>query len=309
MKQHYRQFLTVGLVALLSLIAACSSSGATSSGSSSLSKATSSGASSSGTASGLPAGFQGPYLTPVNIYPPWGYEDSAGNIQGIAVDFPEAIAKTLGTSTSLEVNSFENQITGVESGKYPWVIGAELTAVREQQYDMVPLLADSSSFAVLANANPIGDSMMDVCGLTVGLIAGTSQIPTLTALSAQCKAAGKGAVTLDTYNDRPTMDLALKSGRINAETVATDTLAYTVKTQPGFIKGTGPIYNYTLECVLTKKGTGFAQSVANAINKMIANGTYAALLAKWGLTSGALTEATVNPNPSSPSSWHLRSKS
>ena len=47
--------------------------------------------------------------------------------------------------------------------------------------------------------------------------------------------------------------------------------------------------------VLTKKGSGLAKPISDAINAAIADGSYAKVLKRWGLTTEAVPTSEVNP--------------
>jgi polar amino acid transport system substrate-binding protein len=79
--------------------------------------------------------------------------------------------------------------------------------------------------------------------------------------------------------------------------LSTSTVGYQIKTDPGVWKETGPKFNYVIIGDATLKGNGMAQKLADAINKMIADGTYAKILAQWGASDLAITKSVINPTP------------
>ena len=79
--------------------------------------------------------------------------------------------------------------------------------------------------------------------------------------------------------------------------LSTSTAGYQIKTDPGVWKETGPKFDYVIIGDATPKGNGMAQKLAEAINKLIADGTYAKILAQWGASGLAVTKSVVNPAP------------
>ena len=47
---------------------------------------------------------------------------------------------------------------------------------------------------------------------------------------------------------------------------------------------------------MPKEETEFATAVAGAVDALIADGTYGAILEQWGVSNGAVTAAEVNPS-------------
>jgi polar amino acid transport system substrate-binding protein len=294
-----RRWAAVAAIPVVAALAtACSSnSSSNSSVAASHSPSASSAASTTGTVA-LPAAFKGEALvSPVSPgYPPYAYE-SSGSIIGIDPDISTALSGPFGQTVSVASVSFEDALLGLSKGSYFMVTGADITAAREQTYDMVPYLADHYEFASLATSPAIGTSITDLCGLTISTVAADSSIAVLQADSATCTSHGNKAITVTTFPDQGSAVLAVESGRADATTATVTNLGYLNTTMPGKWRLDGPTYNYVYIGLATQKGNGMAQAVADGINALIANGKYAAILKKYGVTADAIAHATVNPNP------------
>jgi polar amino acid transport system substrate-binding protein len=288
----------IGLAAAAGLCACSSSSSASSSSASSASPAASSAsasASSSGAAVTLPSSFAGKALVvPQQIgVAPYGYVDSSNALVGFDPDMSTQIGVEIGHPVTNVQASFENGLLGLQSGKYLAVPGADVTPIRLKSYDFAVYLRDSYGFQVLASSPDIPNSMDGLCGLSIGAVSASSELPILTAQAAKCKSEGKGTLTVDTFADQPSVDLALQSKRIQAETNTTSVEGYEEKQEPTKLKVTGPHYSYVDEGFAVLKGNGMAQVLVDALNKMIADGSYATILAKYGASSLAVTKATL----------------
>jgi polar amino acid transport system substrate-binding protein len=288
----------IGLAAAAGLCACSSSSSASSSSASSASPAASSAsasASSSGAAVTLPSSFAGKALVvPQQIgVAPYGYVDSSNALVGFDPDMSTQIGVEIGHPVTNVQASFENGLLGLQSGKYLAVPGADVTPIRLKSYDFAVYLRDSYGFQVLASSPDIPNSMDGLCGLSIGAVSASSELPILTAQAAKCKSEGKGTLTVDTFADQPSVDLALQSKRIQAETNTTSVEGYEEKQEPAKLKVTGPHYSYVDEGFAVLKGNGMAQVLVDALNKMIADGSYATILAKYGASSLAVTKATL----------------
>jgi polar amino acid transport system substrate-binding protein len=292
------------------LLAACSSSsggGAPSGGGSSAGAGTTAAASAGGattSASGgsagavaLPSGYSGPLTAPAVVgYPPYAYV-SGGKILGVSTDLATALGGPWGKSVSLRKDSFENSLLGVNRGTYFGVFGADVTADREKAFDQVSFLEDHYQFMSLASSPALGNTMLDLCGKKISLVAADSAIPVLKSESSKCTAAGKSAITVLTFADQGAATLAVQSKRADATTATYTNLGYIAKQAGGTFQVDGPKYQYVLIGIATKKGNGMAQSIADAINALIANGEYQKILAKYGVADAAVKKAEVNPNP------------
>lgn len=245
----------------------------------------------------LPSAFAGKTLVApaVNGYPPYAFVQDGKNV-GISSDLATAVGVPWGTSVQLKPDSFENALLGVDRGTYFATFGADVTADREKIYDQVPFLADHYEFMSLSGTS-IGSATTDLCGLKISIVAADSAIPVLKNDSTACTAAGKEAITLLTFADQASATLAVSSKQADATTSTLTNLGYISKQAPGKFQLGGPKYQYVLIGIAVKKGNGMATALAAAINELIKNGKYAAILKTYGVEDDAITEATVNPDP------------
>ncbi len=247
----------------------------------------------------LPKAFQKATLVSPAVvgYPPYAFLTSSNKIVGIDPALSNAIGGPLHHGIKEQVASFENSLLGLQSGKYFMVTGTDVTAVREKTLDLVSYLADHYEFMSLATSPVIGSSTTDLCGLTISTVAADSSIAILDGDSTDCTNAGLKPITVTTFPDQGSAVLAVESGQANATTATVTNLGYVSTQNPGKFKIDGPSFDFVYIGIATKKGNGLAQSIAKAINVLIANGTYHKILAKYGVTDDAVAKAYVNPNP------------
>lgn len=272
-------------------LAACSTTSSTTGGSASDSSSSASSASSSGgdVTCTVPQqeGTALPYVA----------TSSNGQLEGILPAMALAEGTALGGRTKNVTTSFESSLLGLTRHIYAWVPGADVTAVRLKSFDFATTLRDSYAFVAPAGGVTIGNSMMDLCGHSVGVVAASSPVAVLQTQSTTCTTAGKKPIGVQTFADYATADLAAKSHRVDVAVLSTSTAGYQIKTDPGVWKETGPKFDYVIIGDATPKGNGMAQKLAVAINKLIADGTYAKILAQWGASGLAITKSVVNPAP------------
>jgi polar amino acid transport system substrate-binding protein len=247
----------------------------------------------------LPPAFKGKTLVSPAVvgYPPYAFLTKANKISGIDPDLSVAIGKPLGVTVHLQSVSFENSLLGLQRGTYFMVTGSDITAAREKTLDMVSYLADHYEFMTLASKPALGTKVTALCGLKISTVAADSSIAVLNSDSKICTKAGKPAITVTTFADQGSAVLAVQSGQADATTATVTNLGYVSAQAKGKFRLGGPTYNYVYIGIATKKGNGVAKSLAKAINVLIKNGTYHKILAKYGVTDDAVTQAKVNPNP------------
>ena len=228
---------------------------------------------------------------------PYVATSSSNQLEGILPAMALAEGTEMGGTTKNITTSFESSLLGLSRKIYAWVPGADVTAARLKSFDFATTLQDSYTFVAPAGGVTIGNSMMDVCGHSVGVVSASSPVAILQAQSTSCTKAGKKPIDVETFADYATAGLAAKSHRVDVAVLSTSSAGYEIKTQPGVWKAVGPKFDYVIIGDATPKGNGMAQKLATAINKMIADGSYAKILAQWGASSLAITKSVVNPTP------------
>jgi polar amino acid transport system substrate-binding protein len=240
-------------------------------------------------------------------YPPQEFFDDKGNPAGTDIDIGNEIGSRLGLQTVYVNSVFDTIIAAVKSGKCDIIISAQnITADRNKQISMIPYFQAGQSM-VVQKGNPQKISTpMDLCGKGVAAESGTTEADYLQGngdykgkgLVDQCKTAGKPAVTVVlTQKDTDSLQ-QLQSGKVAAYFADTPPAAYYTVQQPDKFELTGQIVEPAMEGINMPCGdatdctkaplTPLGQAVQTALKSMMADGTYAKILAKWNLTSGAV---------------------
>jgi polar amino acid transport system substrate-binding protein len=222
--------------------------------------------------------------------------------QGFDIDLLNAVAAKLGLRTSYESASFDSIIPGVESGKYDFSVSSfTINADREKVVDMVSYFSSGVQWAQKAGSNALS-SIDDACGKKVAAQTGTIEADDLATRSKACTKAGKPAITIGLYQGQDEATAAVVSGQVDAMSADSQVTAYAIQQTGGKLVTLGPIYEAAPYGFVIKKGEHtFAQAVANAVNELIADGSYKAILDHWGVDSGAIAKAEVDPTPVTPS--------
>ncbi|WP_197651723.1 ABC transporter substrate-binding protein [Carbonactinospora thermoautotrophica] len=232
-----------------------------------------------------------------STYAPAEFLDQDGKtVIGFDVDLFNAVAGKLGLRAEYVSAPFGAIITGVSSGKYEVGVSSfTINDERKQQANMVSYFNVGTQWAT-KKSNPAGVSIDEPCGKRIAVQKDTVQVPDIEARSKKCTDAGKPAVTIDQYQGQDQATAAVVSGKDDAMLADYPVAAYAVRQTNGQLELLGQQYEAApYGYVIPKDQTQFAQAVAEAVKAIIADGTYAEILKKWGVEQGALANPAVNP--------------
>ncbi len=219
---------------------------------------------------------------------------------GVETDMAYAIASVFGLKVHYNPVSFEQVFVGLDSGKYDvGLTNITVTELRKQKYDMATYRKDAQAFEAKKGATWRVTGPKDVAGRTIAVPTGTSEEKALLDWSAQNVKAGRKAVNVKYYQDESACYLALQSGQIDAYLHPNPEAQYHARTSGqtqvvGDIIGSGKNLE-GLIAATTKKDNGLGKPLNDAINYLIKKGTYGKILARWDLTSDAVSASRLNP--------------
>ncbi len=102
---------------------------------------------------------------------------------------------------------------------------------------------------------------------------------------------------MDQYQAQSDATNAVVTGKDEAMLADSPIVAYAVKQTGGTLALVGDIYDSApYGYAVAKDQTEFADVLSQAVQALIADGTYKQVLDKWGVTAGAVTTAEVNPS-------------
>lgn len=218
-------------------------------------------------------------------------------IVGLDADIVNAVAARLGLKTERVNAEFGTIILGVSSGKFD--LGASsftINTVREEQVNMVQYMKAGTAWAVL-KGNPKKIDVDNVCGQTVAVQKDTTQVDDLNARSKKCTDAGQPAVTqvVEVQQSKVTADLV--SGKADAMLADSPVINYAIQQQGDQLERLGDMYDAAPYGLLVAKAdTDMADLVSRALTSLKDDGTYKAILDKWGNASGSVDDYPVNPS-------------
>jgi polar amino acid transport system substrate-binding protein len=250
----------------------------------------------SAAAAALPAALKGKTLIVASdaSYAPMESIASDGKtVVGADADLANAIAKTLGANVTVQNAGFDGIIPGISSGKFNLGMSSFTdNKEREKSVDFVTYLTAGTSFYVASSGSTNVGGLADLCGLTVAVEKGTTQQDDTQAQAKKCPADKKLTVLI--FPDQNGANLALSSGRAKVVMADSPVAAWAVKQSNGKFKLSGNSYGDAPYGIAISKTSGLSNPLQLALKALIANGTYKAILDKWGLSQGAINDPKVN---------------
>ena len=241
-------------------------------------------------------------------YPPFESYDDSGNPVGLDVDLATELGNRLGLQTQIVNSEFDSIIEAVTGGKCDIIMSdMNITATRNKQISFIHYL-DVGQSILVAKGNPKNiNAATDLCGQSVAAESGTTEVDYLqgtgdfqgAGLAADCTKAGKPQVTVvATEKDSDALQ-QLQAGKVVAYFADTPVAGqYAAKNPDQFQLAGAPIQpapvGIGVPCGGASDCTGVAltplgQAVQTALKSMMADGTYAKILAKYGASQSAVT--------------------
>lgn len=297
-----RMFSIVALVATLAM-AGCGSSSSKSSSTSTSSSSSSASAPSTGAdakvAAEVPAAVKSKGALTVAAdasYAPNEFIGKDGKtVEGMDAELAQALAGAMGLKAKVVNATFDGIIPGLAAKKYDLGMSSFTdTKEREKTVDFVTYFSAGTSFYVKAQGGPNIGGLADLCGHRVAVEKGTTQADDSTAQGKKCTAAGKKGVTVSVFPDQNGANLAISSGRADVGMADSPVAEYQVKQSNAQFKTVGKAYGTAPYGIAIPKGNGMAKPVLDAMKAVIADGKYKAILTKWGIEQGAITDPVIN---------------
>jgi polar amino acid transport system substrate-binding protein len=215
-------------------------------------------------------------------------------VVGMDPDLMKALGAVMGLNVKIINVPFASIIPGLQAGKYD--VGASSftdTKGREKTVDFVTYLDVGESFLTKAGGGVHPKMLADLCGLTVSVEAGTTELSDATNQNKKCTAAGKRAIKLLTFPDQNGANLALRSGRAQVDFADSPIIAYQVR-QLGVQVQSSPTFGVAPYGLALPKGKGMDKAVLAALKVLMQKGTYLAILKRWQLQSAAINNPKID---------------
>jgi polar amino acid transport system substrate-binding protein len=216
-------------------------------------------------------------------------------VVGMDADLMKAIAGLMGVKANIVNATFDSIIPGLAAKKYDVGISSFTdTKEREKTVDFVTYLTAGESFYTKAQGGTTIASIDELCGHSVAVEKGTTELTDAQTQSGKCKKAGKAAVTVLPFPDQNGANLAVSTGRAQLGFADSPVAEYQVKQSNGQFKLVGQRYANAPYGIAIPKGSGLDKPILAAVQELMKNGQYKAILTHWGVEAGAISNPKIN---------------
>ncbi|MBX3087666.1 MAG: ABC transporter substrate-binding protein [Cryobacterium sp.] len=226
-------------------------------------------------------------------YPPNESKDDAGNPVGWDVELANAMAAKLGLKAEYQIASFDKIIPSIKGGTFDIGVSSFTDNVeREASVDFVNYFVAGVMWAqpIDGNVDPA-----NACGLTVSVQATTyEETDELPAASKACTDAGKAPITILKFDKQDDATLAITDGRADAMSADTPITLYAISKLSDKIKAAGESFEDAPYGIAVAKGSPLVKAIQAALQSMVDDGSYKAILDKWGVADGGISTITIN---------------
>ncbi|SNT50807.1 transporter substrate-binding domain-containing protein [Rhodococcoides kyotonense] len=230
----------------------------------------------------------------MNNYKPYSYTDGS-ELVGMIPEMATAVAGVMGLTADITAIEFPSILTGLQAQRYD--IGMGEYFVREDRLEVADFVTEWSNynaFVIRQGSEYKPESIDDVCGRAVAILAGSSGVPAMDAGVAKCAEAGEPAPIVSTFPVMSEAVLALTSQRVDAvltgREVGIALVDDGVPVEASGRVGGGPTATAVARSTETE---GLPEAIAAAYAKLIEDGTYASIHEKWKTDYGMIEDPTV----------------
>ena len=213
---------------------------------------------------------------------------------GYDVDLSKAIGKVLGLKTKIVSSMFDTIVPSVGTKYDLGITAMTITKERMDSVDFVSYYRAGSTWTV-QKGNPKKIDSSDLCGNKIAVQTGTVQEDEANKIAKQCKADGKKNAEVVSYKRQAEAATAVATGKADTFYADSPVAGYAIAQTDG-LEALGKDVGVVKEGIAIQKGnTEMDAAVQKAVQKLMDDGTYMKILKNWGVESGALDKAEVNP--------------
>lgn len=241
----------------------------------------------------VPADYKanGVHVAVFNDWPPDEFVEN-GELKGWSVEMAKAMAEKLGIEFKFEPTSFDIIIPGLVSKRFDAGFSSfGVTEERLKALDFIPQRREGTAYGSLKGKDYNIQSEKDLCGHSVAVLTGAWDYQYLLKVSDDvCK--GAKPIDLQQFTTENNAELAVSSGRVELVAAGSAKLQYLAK-QTGKFNVSTFVSNAVYDCIGVRRGDPIGPVLRDALQAMIDDGSYKALMAKWGVDGSGLLEKAV----------------
>jgi len=228
-------------------------------------------------------------------YPPFEFFDTDNKtVLGIDREIADGLEKQLGIDIEFENIAFDAIIPGLASGRYQMAMSAMTDNLeRQKEVDFVDYFAAGGGIMAHEDEADEYADLDDLCGVTAGIVKGTTEVAHAEEQSEKCEAEGKEPIESVIFPGQNQVILALQNDRVDVVLMDSAPGAYAASQTEGLVMSK-PYQSQPFGIVFAKGTDELQKAVQKGLEALRDNGEYLAALEKYGLESGAVEEFPIN---------------
>ncbi|MDB5847722.1 MAG: extracellular solute-binding protein family 3 [Rhodoferax sp.] len=234
----------------------------------------------------------------VSNYPPLEFKDPAsGKLTGFDIELGEALAAKLGTTIKWEETSFDQMMSSLATGRVDIILsGMTDLPARRDAVKFIDYLKTGPQFYTMKDRSAEFPNMLALCGKKVGASRRTSFPEEIAKWSDDnCVKAGKPPIAVTGTDGSADARTQLRQGRLDAAVQGGETMPYIMGQEANTYVTVGKAFTFQyVGLAIGKKDDALAAELSDAMTKMLADGSYAKIAAKWGLTDYTVPKLIVD---------------
>ncbi len=235
------------------------------------------------------------------------FMDAGGNKDGLNVDLCGEVATRLGLSLEWTNLAFPGLVPGLQANRFDGLCTAIfINPKRKEVMQMVAyvqwgegLMVRTDDSLVVECAPTIGDQASfndcfdQLSGRTIAVAAAGTTNQHLIAESERVQADGKSGIDIRAFDTNADAIQALVSGQADGAYLNDPQAHFYLSRNPGYVMPFAAAYPNTLALATLKANRALAEALQWALEQMKADGTYQAIVDKWGVAG--VPEFAINP--------------
>lgn len=226
-----------------------------------------------------------------DIGKPLAYKEG-DTLKGMDYDLARAVASVMGLKSEINLIPFTAALSGLQSNKFDISFGEfYVTKARLEVADFVTGWQDYSSFLVLKAKDYKPTALPEICGRTVGAMAGSAELEILNKAAGNCSG---NTPTISAFPSISNAVLALNSNRVDGVLINRGGAQESINLDAG-LAASGEIGGGPTATAVARNGNSaeLLAALKAAYDHLIATGSYAAILERNDTSYGAIKEAVI----------------
>ncbi|TPM93597.1 ABC transporter substrate-binding protein [Mesorhizobium sp. B2-1-3A] len=225
-------------------------------------------------------------------YAPFEYLDADGKQTGIIIELAGEVAKLVDAKLDVQRTPFPSMIPGLAAGRFKiaWETFSA-TPERLKQVDFVMFLKAGLAVSTSPDKKASFSGDTPLCGKRIGVSAGSASDFLVDKLGKECTDKGQAAIEKSVFNSSTDIVQAVLSDRVDARMDDATASSFFEVTSKGQLVVLPTLYEVApLGMAIAKDDKETADMMVGALAELFKNGTYKAILDKYGMGAYAIKE-------------------